>query len=249
MMDQLREASAFFEKLNTTPTIDDAWALYQAEVGQWGICNILYGFTSHVEPLTGRPELTLFSNYSVQWEEAYDRLGGHENDVNVHHCLNREDDLLWYDPEVMATLSPEEMSVELAALKTGVVNGITFPLRSGPDKKDWGGVGLGSRLNDADFAALLDERRDYLRLVSQIFHAVVLARPLAKNIALLTDKEKQALTMAGRGLKDAEIAERLNITGKAVTARIGGAMKKLESGNRTQAVAEAIRLHIVMSEH
>lgn len=76
MTDQLREASAFFETLNATAAIDDAWALYQAEVGQWGICNILYGFTSHLEPLTGRPEFTLFSNYSVQWEEAYDRLGG-----------------------------------------------------------------------------------------------------------------------------------------------------------------------------
>jgi len=245
LQNQLQQASALFERLNEQPTMDACWDTFLSEVEGLGFCNALYGFVSDERRADLRPEMTYFSNYSQEWHDEYESLGGQKNDYSVAHCINFESDLRWYVPEQMAQLAPEQKAIELAAQAMGAPNGITFPLRAGVDGKDWGGVGLATQLKDKAFDALLAERQDYLRLISQIFHSVVLSRPLAKNIRLLTDKEKEALSLAARGLHTKQIADSLGITDKAVEKRIERAMSKLDSGNRTQAVAEAIRLHIL----
>jgi len=205
----------------------------------------MYGFVSSEASDGSDPELTYFSNYPQEWHEEYARLGGQKNDFSVAHCSNSEIDLRWYTPALMARLTPDQKAIEIAAQDSGVPNGMTFPLRAGIHRRDWGGIGLATQLSDEAFDALLAERQDYLRLISQIFHSVVLSRPLAKNISLLTDKEKEALSLSARGLQTKQIADHLGISDKAIGKRIERAMSKLDSSNRTQAVAEAIRLHII----
>ncbi len=225
--------------------MESCWGVFLAEIEELGFCNALYGFASGENEGSDFPEVTYFSNYSNEWEEVYERLGGHKNDVGVAHCLASVEDMRWYTSETMAMLTPEQRAVEVAAWEWGVINGITFPLRAGPGGSLRGGIGLASRLDDEAFDAMMSEQQDYLRLISQLFHAFVLSRPLAKNISRLTDKEKEALTLAGRGLKNKQISHQLGITEKAVEARLQGAMTKLESTSRTQAVAEAMRLQIL----
>jgi len=245
MVNQLQQASALFDRLNDQKTMDDCWDTFLSEMQSFGFCNAMYGFVSGEEKDDLGPEITYFSNYSQKWLEKYDRLGGQKNDFSVTHCVNSESDLRWYTPALMAQLTPEQKAIEIAAQDSGVPNGITFPLRAGIHRRDWGGIGLATQLSDEAFDALLAERQDYLRLISQIFHSVVLSRPLAKNISLLTDKEKEALSLSARGLYTKQIADHLGISDKAVEKRIDRAMSKLDSSNRTQAVAEAIRLHIL----
>ena len=245
MQNQLQEASSLFEKLNGQPTIDACWNVFLNEVKGLGFCNALYGFVTSKAEADHGPEITYFSNYPDDWHEEYERLGGQKNDYSVAHCINFKNDLRWYMPAQMEQLTTEQKAIELAAQKFGAPNGITFPLRAGAGGKDWGGVGLATQLDNKAFDALLAECQDYLRLISQIFHSVVLSRPLSKNILLLTDKEKEALSLAARGLKTKQIADRLGITDKSVEQRIDRATSKLDSSNRTQAVAEAIRLHIL----
>lgn len=245
MQNQLQQASALFERLNEQPTMDACWNVFLDEVLSFGFCNAMYGFVSGQERENSGPEITYFTNYSQEWHEEYERLGGQKNDYSVFHCINFESDLRWYVPTQLALLTAEQKAIELAAQDFGAPNGITFPLRSGVNGTDWGGIGLATQLNDEAFEALLVQRQDYLRLISQIFHSVVLSRPLAKNISILTEREKEALSLAARGLKTKQIADLLGITDKSVEQRIDRAMDKLDSSNRTQAVAEAIRLHIL----
>ncbi|OEJ67347.1 helix-turn-helix transcriptional regulator [Magnetovibrio blakemorei] len=240
----LQEASAFFELLQAQSCIDDCWMALLEEVGRHGFDWAMYGFGRRRND-SEELEITYFSNYSKEWQDEYEKLGGSQNDIDTLHCISSTEDQIFFSPETRENLTPEQKAIDEFAQRSGIKNGISFPLRAGPDINDWGGLGLSTRMDDDEFSAVLDERRDYLRLIAQVFHAVTQSRPLAKNALLLTEKEKQALSLTAKGLKTKQIADKLGMSDKAVDQHIARATAKLASTTRTQAVAEAIRLHIL----
>lgn len=58
----------------------------------------------------------------------------------------------------------------------------------------------------------------------------------------LNDRELECLQLAGEGLKSELIAERLSLSVHTINAYLGTATAKLDSVNRIQAIAKAIRL-------
>jgi LuxR family quorum sensing-dependent transcriptional regulator len=57
----------------------------------------------------------------------------------------------------------------------------------------------------------------------------------------LTGREREVLRWAATGKSAADIAEKLSITERTVTAHMGNAMSKLQAANKTQAVVNAIQ--------
>ena len=57
----------------------------------------------------------------------------------------------------------------------------------------------------------------------------------------MTRRESEVLELLGEGLQNKEIAERLGIAERTVKFHVGSILRKLEVGNRTEAVATAIR--------
>ena len=57
----------------------------------------------------------------------------------------------------------------------------------------------------------------------------------------MTQRESEVLRLLGEGLQNKEIAERLGIAERTVKFHVGSILRKLEVGNRTEAVATAIR--------
>ncbi|OEJ67349.1 LuxR family transcriptional regulator [Magnetovibrio blakemorei] len=243
MQHQLQKASKFLEHLQTLSDVNACWDVFLKEAQNLGIPWVLYGFLRVREH--EQSQFIYFSSYPPEWQEVYDRLGGPDNDVNVQHCIHSSEELRWYEPKALALLPPEQLEMEKMAQRHGATSGITIPLRGGPDIEDWGGVGYGSNLDNAGFDRLLSESGDYLRLIAQVFHAVIQSRPLAKNIALLTEKEKQVLTLSACGFKTPQIAEKLGINRKTVEQRMARTKVKLSCTTFTQAVAEGMRLYIL----
>ncbi len=64
----------------------------------------------------------------------------------------------------------------------------------------------------------------------------------SKASELLSEREITCLQMAGDGLTSEEVAERLGLSVHTVNAYLGAATTKLDSVNRIQAIAKAIRL-------
>lgn len=61
-------------------------------------------------------------------------------------------------------------------------------------------------------------------------------RPAVDPRALLSPREAQVLDLASLGLTNAQIAARLSVTVHAVKFHLAGVYRKLDVGNRTEAV-------------
>lgn len=145
-------------------------------------------------------------------------------------------------PLVLATSPlPSPLRHCTAAMPAGVVlrepDVIAFPVKLG-------GLGngllmfFGSRL-DLNGERVLDlHRRSYKVL------KMLLVMDLKKSAPRqnLNDRELECLQLAGEGLKSERIAKRLSLSVHTVNAYLGAATAKLDSVNRIQAIAKAIRL-------
>ena len=61
----------------------------------------------------------------------------------------------------------------------------------------------------------------------------------------MTRRESDVLGLLGEGLQNKEIAERLGIAERTVKFHVGSILRKLEVGNRTEAVATALRKGLI----
>ena len=61
----------------------------------------------------------------------------------------------------------------------------------------------------------------------------------------MTPRESDVLRLLGEGLQNKEIAERLGIAERTVKFHVGSILRKLDVGNRTEAVATAIRKGLI----
>jgi DNA-binding CsgD family transcriptional regulator len=114
---------------------------------------------------------------------------------------------------------------------------IAFPVKLGGGS-DGAMIFAGWRLN-LDIVQLLDLHRR----AHGVFKAL-LGLDLEKSAPRqhLNDRELECLQLAGEGLKSELIAQRLKLSVHTVNAYLSTATAKLDSVNRIQAIAKAIRL-------
>ncbi|WP_246745882.1 MULTISPECIES: helix-turn-helix transcriptional regulator [unclassified Ciceribacter] len=117
-------------------------------------------------------------------------------------------------------------------------SGIAFPVRLGAVGN--GVVIFASNLEiDLSGEAILDAHGRCCKLVMEVL--ALEERRLSPSDAL-SDREIACLQLAGDGRISEEIAEKLGLSVHTVNAYLGSATIKLDSVNRIQAIAKAIRL-------
>jgi DNA-binding NarL/FixJ family response regulator len=75
--------------------------------------------------------------------------------------------------------------------------------------------------------------------------AGTLALAAGARVAELTQRERDILRLLAEGLSNDEIGKRLFISGETVRTNLRKAMDKLSADTRTQAVANALRRHLI----
>jgi DNA-binding NarL/FixJ family response regulator len=88
-----------------------------------------------------------------------------------------------------------------------------------------------------------------LVLAGRIYVDPVLARSLLderpRSSSLLTEREKEVLTLLAEGLSHEAIGQRLNISDETVRTHVRKASARLNASTRTEAVATALRLGLI----
>jgi DNA-binding NarL/FixJ family response regulator len=83
------------------------------------------------------------------------------------------------------------------------------------------------------------------RLIAEFVHRPEPARTPARSLAKVTDREREVLTLIGRGLSNTEIAEHLYISTATVRTHVGHLLAKLQARDRAQLVITAYETHLV----
>lgn len=157
----------------------------------------------------------------------------------VEHLETSVLPLLWNGREENSTAETADFDAFVTRLRgrTLPFAGVAFPVRLGA-------TGNGYAIFTSAYLDLTSE----LIIETHIQATAVIARQLQQEerrgqpAEMLTEREIACLQMAGDGHISEEIAEKLGLSVHTVNAYLGTATTKLDSVNRIQAIAKAIRL-------
>jgi DNA-binding CsgD family transcriptional regulator len=147
--------------------------------------------------------------------------------------------LLWNGIEASQTAETTDFAMFVKHLKPRElpVSGVAFPVRLGS-------MGNGYTVFVANYFDLTSEAIVDLhdRSHQLMMDLLVLDERRAAPDEVLSNREVACLQLAGDGLVSEEVAEKLGLSVHTVNAYLAQATMKLDSVNRIQAIAKAIRL-------
>lgn len=158
--------------------------------------------------------------------------------------LNHIDDLLlplmWNSKDDAVSCISSDFAAFVTRLPAGNLPfaGLAFPVRLGAVGNGYVVFGL-SASDDLNGDVIIDLHNRSCKLMIDI---LAMAERKVTQSEALSDREIACLQLAGDGRISEEIADNLGLSVHTVNAYLGSATIKLDSVNRIQAIAKAIRL-------
>jgi DNA-binding CsgD family transcriptional regulator len=217
--------------LEPTKSVESIFSRVERAACGLGFDRVAYGFQSPY-PVTQR-KVVMLKNYPGPWQARYADAGYLFTDPTVAHGRSSQAPILWTDHAFVSN----------PALWVDAQDGI---------RADWAQFCLESngsrslltlcRTADAITALELQAKESSMRWLVQVTH-VSLSRAILGNEvqkhAVLTCREREALQWSADGKSAQDIADILNISKGAVDFHLKNAIKKLQTSNKTAAVARA----------
>ncbi|SOC83514.1 regulatory protein, luxR family [Ensifer adhaerens] len=168
-------------------------------------------------------------------QEVLDLYG----DAMVEHIDVSILPLLWNGRDESSTSETVDFDTFVTRLRgrTLPFAGIAFPVRLGSTGN--GFAVFTSAYLDLTSETILDT---HLQVTGALARQLQYEERRGQPAEMLTEREIACLQMAGDGRTSEEIAEKLGLSVHTVNAYLGTATTKLDSVNRIQAIAKAIRL-------
>jgi LuxR family transcriptional regulator len=200
-----------------------------------GFDHVAYGFQSPY-PVT-QPKITLLNNYPGPWQEHYSRSGYLFKDPTVIHGRQSQDPLIWNDQAFVS--NP-------ALWRDAQDHGI----RAGWAQSSLEGNRAGSlltlcRSHEPVTACELQAKEPCMRWLVQVAHVSLSKAILAKDVNVctqLTLREREVLQWTADGKSAQDIADIMTLSKSTVDFHLKNSIKKLNSPNKTAAVARAVLL-------
>lgn len=205
----------------------------------FNFCGYLVGI-----PVPGKSwQFLMVSNYPKIWQDKYRRQDYFAIDPTIQHAKKNTTALTWspdlYDQDALAEMSREARDV-------GFNYGWTRPFRD--SSGGFGSLTL-ARNEGLISSAELEDKLPKMQWLAQVAHALLyrllLARSQNDSLTQLTDREIELLRLAADGKTAGEISEALGVTERTANFHIGNAIEKLGAGNKTHAVALAMRMGLL----
>ena len=191
---------------------------------------------SHVDPLSVRPGAVSVLNYPVRWVEQYSAQDFARIDPVFLAARLMTAPFNWDDCLVRMRLTRAQKRVLAEGAAYGLSGGVTIPLRS-PDVIP----ASCSLVAGADGVDPLDMAHTLMVVIygHGAMHRRLNPDALAEPV-VLPARERQCLTLAGRGKSDWAIGQLLNINTRTAHHTIERAKKRYGVSHRVQAVVRAV---------
>lgn len=178
-------------------------------------------------------------NWGPNAVENSNRLLGEFEEILLDHVEMSLLPLVWSGNGSGSTMDAGEFTPLIRRLETAVLpfSGVVFPVRLGALGNGY--IAFFAEHLTLDAGSVIDQHVESCQIMMDL-----LALDERRNVPAesLSEREIACLQLAGDGRISEEIAEKLGLSVHTVNAYLGSATIKLDSVNRIQAIAKAIRL-------
>lgn len=182
-----------------------------------------------------------------EWVQKYISHGYARDDVSVHPAVSSFRPFLWSERLHRRKLTQAQRVILGEATDFGLRSGGSIPLH-GP-----GGAAatfaVASDMPEQQFAGLFLSQRHELQIVAAYAHERMLQIGLKdpqQRALKLTPREIEVITWSARGKTAWEIAEILSLSEDTIRDHIRNACRKLNTRNKTHAIAVAMTLGVIL---
>ncbi|TWF57300.1 helix-turn-helix transcriptional regulator [Neorhizobium alkalisoli] len=194
----------------------------------------------NLPPITSRElsENTIITNWPAELMSLFDRHGLMQTSVALRHLRNST---LPYSFDLDSPQAERaDPSVRETFVRFGLHRGSFFPVHEPSGIR--GAVAFGGSGKPLDHQQMME----LMYLSVHVFQRLAEIRTLdVKTTDVLTERETDCLNWTAAGKTSAEIADILGLSEHTVNHYLNRAARKLDTVNRTQAVAKALRIGLI----
>lgn len=186
------------------------------------------------------PLKVIMSNSSFDRDENANAVIESLGSVLSSHVNNSPNPIYWTTGKKDYSFITTKGPAKQIDAKDAAISGLAFPVHLGGKQS-----GLAIYFSPSikiTREMLIDIHRKVFVILRELLKIEMLARTDSVSINV---RETECLQFAGNGLTSDEISEMLNLSVHTVNAHLSSATTKLDSVNRIQAIAKAIRLGLI----
>ena len=220
----------------------------QKIVESLGFTSFIYGLTT-AGHLSHEERFFCWTTAPPKWVAEYDQKSYIEIDPRVQHGWTKVTPFIW-DRHIARGNKKIERFLNRAALY-GIGSGVDIFLRDSRRSRIMVGLNSPDREPTETRNAQITERLGDLMLFGTIFHAIYIRAFIEKGLAApqrgspLSVREIECLNLAAKGQTSADIAYKLGIVERTANFHFSNILSKLDSMNRSEAIAKASALGII----
>ena len=211
----------------------------------FGFDTFMYGMCTSLRP-DHESRMYVFTTAPVEWVARYDQMAYIEVDPRILLLWDSTLPLVWDQRTVRGGGAKADAFLD-DALKHGIASGVCVPL--GDEAGTRVIIALNSAVLEVDEPRRLAISRNLgdIVLFAHYFHELFMKAIVRQGIQSrfvgrpLSDREKECLVMAARGLTSEDIGYKLGICSRTVQFHFDSIRSKLAVANRQEAVARAIK--------
>lgn len=186
------------------------------------------------------PLKIIMGNSSYSRDEVLQDLVKCAGPILANHVRKSPCPAYWFGDRNQSETHDIPKPAQLISVPTATMDGLAFPVHLG-----------GRQTGIAVFFApsitvsremLMDIHRKTFAILKALLKIELSSRV---DVISINNRETECLQFAGNGMTSDDIAERLSLSVHTVNAHLSSATSKLDSVNRIQAIAKAIRLGLI----
>ncbi|MBA3506448.1 MAG: LuxR family transcriptional regulator [Betaproteobacteria bacterium] len=215
----------------------------------FGFNSFMYGMSTTPSP-DRESRSFVYTTLPAEWVRHYDQAAYIEIDPRIIHTFDNVLPFIW-DQRTDRGINPRTDRFLDDAKLHGIASGVCFSLYNSRNGRVIVALNSAIPMVDEIRQSQISRNLSDIVIFGHFFHQFFMKSVTDRNIppastgAPLSQREKQCLVLAARGLTSDDIAAKLEISARTVQFHFDAIRSKLNAANRGEAIAHAIKAGLI----
>jgi DNA-binding CsgD family transcriptional regulator len=244
-VEYLGRIESYINAIDASRNIEDVCRAVRAHIEPQGFPLFTYALLLSEKGQMREP--LYISRYPSEWTQRYANQRYASDDMAIRFVASSLRPFLWQESFHHQKMTKAQKRIFREAADFHIRSGGSVPIH-GPGSA-MGSFAVASDLPEREFARLFQRQRHELHLVATYAHERILQIGLRKDNAFtlkLSPREIEVMTWSARGKTAWEISEILSLSEGTVRDHIKNACRRLDTSNKTHAIAVALLHGVIM---